>query len=124
MKMLLAVLLFGILLIAGCSASKPVEKPAEPVEEKKEEPIQKPELPKEIIKLGFIGPLSGDAAAYGLQIQKSMLLAIKEINERGGVNGKNLELISEDGKCTSSDAATAAEKLIGQNIKVILRGVC
>ncbi|MCH8906932.1 MAG: ABC transporter substrate-binding protein, partial [Candidatus Heimdallarchaeota archaeon] len=48
---------------------------------------------KEPILIGVIFPLTGDAAAYGIPLQKIANLAIEEINNAGGVNGKELKII-------------------------------
>ena len=80
---------------------------------------------QEPIKIGFIGPLSGDAATYGELIKKATMLAVDEINSSGGVNGKEMEVIYEDGKCSGKDATSAARKLIDiDKIKVITGVTC
>lgn len=47
-------------------------------------------------KIGVIGPLTGPAAAYGVAVQNGVDLAIKEINEAGGINGISLEMNAQD----------------------------
>ena len=47
-------------------------------------------------KIGVIGPLTGDNAAYGLAVQNGAELAAKEINEAGGINGYTVETQSQD----------------------------
>ncbi len=80
---------------------------------------------KELIKIGFIGPLTGDAAVYGLPLKNMVELAVEEINSQGGINGKNLEVIYEDGKCNGKDGATAMQKLVNvDNVEVVLGGFC
>lgn len=80
---------------------------------------------KEPIKIGFIGPLSGDAAAYGVDEKNATSLAVEEINKMGGVNGRLLEIIYEDGKCSGKDAVSAAQKLINiDKVQIILGGAC
>lgn len=77
------------------------------------------------IKLGFVGPLSGSAALYGTEDLNAARLAVKEINAKGGINGKQIELIVEDGKCDGKTAVTAAQKLINvDKVKIILGGTC
>lgn len=76
-------------------------------------------------KIGVMYPLSGDAAAYGLPIQRATKIAIDEINAKGGINGKKIEPIYEDSKCNPKDGNAAAQKLINiDKVKVILGGVC
>ncbi len=62
-------------------------------------------------KIGFIGPLTGDNANYGIRCSNAARLAIDEINEAGGVNGKMLELIAEDSEGTVDKAIASYEKL-------------
>jgi len=79
----------------------------------------------ESIKIGFLGPLTGDAASLGTNAQKGVELAVKEINEAGGINGKSIELVYEDGKCNAKDAATAGNKLINlDKVTAIVGGLC
>ena len=77
------------------------------------------------IKIGFIAPLSGDAAAIGEPLQNGVKLAVDEINKAGGIKGRQIELISEDGKCTGQGAASAAQKLVNiDQVKYIIGGIC
>lgn len=47
-------------------------------------------------KIGVIGPLTGPAAAYGIAVANGAELAVKEINEAGGINGMMFECKAED----------------------------
>jgi branched-chain amino acid transport system substrate-binding protein len=86
--------------------------------------VQKPDN-QETIKIGFIAPLTGDAASYGQGERDSLKLAVEEINSKGGINNKKLEIIFEDGKCNGKDAVTAAQKLINiDKVKIIFGGGC
>lgn len=78
------------------------------------------------VKIGFIGPLSGDAKSYGLPISQAVQMAVDEINQNGGIKGKKpIELILEDGLCENNTASTAAQKLINQDqVEMIIGGVC
>lgn len=64
------------------------------------------------VKIGFVGPLTGEAASYGEPMKQGVELAVSQINANGGVNGKQVEVIYEDGKCTGKDAVSAAQKLV------------
>jgi len=80
--------------------------------------------PKEVIKIGFIGPLSGEGAILGEGERNAVEMALEEINEKG-IRGKKLKVIYEDGKCDSKEAATVAQKLINiDKVKIILGGLC
>jgi len=80
---------------------------------------------KGTIKIGAILPLTGDAAAYGEAARNVLQLAAEEINQNGGINGQNLELIIEDGKCNGKDAASAMQKLANvDKTKFVIGGFC
>ncbi len=80
---------------------------------------------QETIKIGVIVPLSGDAAFYGEPARNIYQMAVNEINASGGINGKKINLIVEDGKCSGKDGANAASKLITvDKVKIIIGGFC
>lgn len=80
---------------------------------------------KEPIKIGFIGPLTGDAANIGQNAKAAVEIAVSEVNATGGINGRTLEVIYEDGKCNGKDASNAASKLINvDKVPVIFGGAC
>ena len=64
----------------------------------------KTEIPGGVLKLGVIMPLSGDAAIYGDNELKGVQIAVSEINAAGGVDGAQIELVVEDGKCNPEGA--------------------
>lgn len=77
------------------------------------------------IKIGYIGPLTGDAASYGVDTLNGAKMKIEEINAAGGVNGREVQLIAEDSKCTGVDAASAAQKLINvDKVVAVIGGQC
>ena len=63
-------------------------------------------------KIGFVGPLTGPGAAWGLEHKNMLELLKMEINSKGGVRGLPIEIIYEDGKCEGKESVTAAQKLI------------
>jgi branched-chain amino acid transport system substrate-binding protein len=77
------------------------------------------------IKIGVIGPFTGDAAVYGEPMQKTLQLAFDEINAAGGINGRQVEPIFEDGKCDGNPAVSAAQKLVNvDGVQAIIGGFC
>ncbi len=64
------------------------------------------------VKIGFVIPLTGDAATYGEPMKNAASIAVAEINAAGGIDGRQLEVIYEDSKCNGKDALTAVQKLI------------
>lgn len=83
------------------------------------------DLPEGPIKIGFVAPLTGDGAAYGIPIQRAGELALADINQSGGILKRQLEVVWEDGKCDPKDATAAAQKLINiDKVSAIFGGVC
>ena len=74
------------------------------------------------IKVGIVLPLTGKLAKFGEIENKSFLMALKEINAAGGVNGKKIELIIEDTTGKPDVGRSAIEKLITQDKVVMLGG--
>src|SRR6185437_9332225 len=64
------------------------------------------------IKIGFPIPLSGPTAVYGKPVLAGAQLAVKEINDKGGVLGRKLELLSRDSKANADEAVRLARELI------------
>jgi branched-chain amino acid transport system substrate-binding protein len=67
---------------------------------------------EEPIKIGFPIPLSGPTAVYGEPILKGAELAVSEINAKGGVLNRKLELLSRDSKANADEAVRLARELI------------
>jgi len=76
------------------------------------------------IKLGVAGPHSGDLASYGLPTVKAAELVVKDINAKGGVLGKQVELLVEDDVCKPEVATNTATKLLSNKVDVVLGHVC
>jgi len=64
------------------------------------------------IKIGVVTPLSGTYAGIGQPIRWGMEMAAKEINEAGGIAGRQLQLIFEDEEANPAVAVQRAERLI------------
>lgn len=67
---------------------------------------------QETYKVGAAIALSGSIAVYGEGFKKAIDLATDEINGKGGIKGKKLEIIYEDNKSTPKDCVSAVRKLI------------
>jgi len=81
-------------------------------------------LAADTIKLGVAGPHSGDLASYGIPTIKAAELVVKDINAKGGVMGKQVELIVEDDVCKPEVATNTATKLVGEGVNVVLGHIC
>jgi branched-chain amino acid transport system substrate-binding protein len=73
------------------------------------------------ITIGGIFPLSGDVAAYGVAARNGIELAIEEINNDGGINGRRVVLIPEDDTGNPEITVNAYRKLTARNkVNVII----
>ncbi len=72
-------------------------------------------IAQETIKVGYLAALTGDWAAYGQTELKSAQLAVDEINGKGGVLGKKLELVPYDFRTRAEDAVNAVRRMIEQD---------
>jgi len=70
------------------------------------------------IKLGAIQPISGQVSAYGTQTRDAINMAIEEVNAKGGVLGKQIEMIVEDDEASPDKTKNAFKKLVAKD-KVI-----
>ena len=76
------------------------------------------------IKLGVGGAHSGDLASYGLPTVKAAEMVVKEVNAKGGVLGKQVELLIEDDVCKPEVATNTATKLVSQNVDAVVGHIC
>jgi branched-chain amino acid transport system substrate-binding protein len=67
------------------------------------------------IKIGGVGPVTGEAATFGDSTKKGLSLAVEEWNAKGGINGKQIKLIFADDKGDPAEGATVYTKLIQQD---------
>lgn len=67
------------------------------------------------LRIGTLTPLTGAGSPYGPGMQQAIELAVKHINEAGGINGTMIRLFSEDGQAEPEAAVRAAQKLIEVN---------
>lgn len=74
------------------------------------------------INIGLVTPLTGETAIDGTFERNGSRLAIKEINAKGGVDGRKLTLKAEDGGCDPAATASAAQKLVTQTKVVAIQG--
>ena len=72
-------------------------------------------ISKNEILIGSIQDLSGPLAGYGKQARNGMTMAIEEINELGGINGRKIKLLVEDSGYDPKKAILAAQKLVNQD---------
>jgi branched-chain amino acid transport system substrate-binding protein len=77
------------------------------------------------IVIGVAGPHTGANAPFGLQLWKGAELAIKHINEAGGINGKKLRAVKADDACIPAQAKSVASKLVNtENVNAVVGHFC
>ena len=67
------------------------------------------------IKVGWIGALTGDMAPWGKCESQALQMYIDQQNEKGGVLGKKIELVTYDTKGDNNEAVNAVKRLIAQD---------
>jgi branched-chain amino acid transport system substrate-binding protein len=78
----------------------------------------------EKIKIGFAGPLSGELSSYGISALRGVELAVKDINSKGGIAGRLVELLVEDDLCKPKDASIKAGKLVAKGAQIVVGHIC
>jgi urea transport system substrate-binding protein len=116
---LLALTLVCALALSGCAA--PAAAPAAPAADATPETSSEA-AEGETIKVGILHSLSGTMAISEVSVKDATLLAIEEINAAGGVNGKMLEPVIEDGASDWPTFAEKARKLIEQDGVAVVFG--
>ena len=98
-------LMLAVVMVTGCFASCGEEKTGST---------------NTTFKLGGIGPLTGGAAQYGISVKQGIELAVKEINEAGGVNGVKFEISFQDDEHDAQKAINAYGRLKDENVHAII----
>ena len=73
-----------------------------------------------VLVIGGSGPLTGDYSTYGISVKQGAELAVKEINEAGGVNGTEFKLVFEDDMADPTSAASAYATMADNGMQVSL----
>lgn len=71
-------------------------------------------------KIGGIGPITGGAAVYGLAVKNAAELAVKEINEAGGINGMQVEFKFEDDEHDAEKSVNAYNSLKDWGMQMLM----
>jgi len=71
---------------------------------------------KEPLKIGYAGTLSGKFSEFGINGRDGVILAVEEMNRKGGINGREIELLLNDDK-------NDPEKALSGDIEMIKKGV-
>ena len=96
------------LALTGCTPAAPTDIPAE------EEP--------EVVKVGWIGSLTGDQAVWGTCELNTVKMLFEDINEKGGLLGKQVEVIGYDTRGDATEAVNAVRRLTAQDKVIAVLG--
>jgi branched-chain amino acid transport system substrate-binding protein len=79
---------------------------------------------EETVKVGLVAPMSGPNARYGSFALRGAQLAVKEINDAGGVDGRKIEIVSGDSQGTPVEGVSATRRLIDSDkVDYIIGGI-
>ncbi|WP_031483709.1 branched-chain amino acid ABC transporter substrate-binding protein [Maridesulfovibrio frigidus] len=105
--------------LVGCSEEKKTDAPAKQETSEKAAPASTGK-----IILGVAGAHSGDLASYGLPTVEAAKLVAAAVNAAGGINGAQVEILTEDDQCKPEFATNAAFKLVSDKANIVLGHIC
>src|SRR5437016_14604230 len=76
------------------------------------------------IKIAVVGPITGSNAALGEQMTRGAKMAVADINAKGGVLGKQLDLLIADDACDQKQAVAAANDVVGRKVVIVAGHYC
>lgn len=128
MKKLLSIALVAMLALsalAGCAAPAATDASASDASasDATAADAAQPAASGETIKVGILGPHTGDYAVYGLAVKNGAQLYIDQVNAAGGINGKQIETIVYDNKGDSTEAITAFTRMVDDGITALIGDV-
>jgi len=84
-----------------------------------------PGVSENTIRLGTFGPLTGPVSLYGYPIINGAVAVYNEINEKGGIHGRKIEMVYEDDSCDAAKTRAAVKKLVyNSDVFAIHGGTC
>lgn len=72
------------------------------------------------LKIGTLLPMTGPAAQFGPPMAAAVELAVKDVNDAGGVLGRKVTLVHADEAGDANIASQALDRLLGQNVRAIM----
>ena len=70
------------------------------------------------------GPMTGDLAVFGEQLKYGAEMWEKDVNAKGGINGKKVKLVIGDDACDPKQAVAVANKLVGMGAVYVAGHFC
>jgi branched-chain amino acid transport system substrate-binding protein len=114
-KIIMVMMLTCVLVVAGCGSGKDSSTSSPSAAAVKGGS-------SETIKIGYTGGFSGPTASFGTPISNAVLYAVNEINEKGGIMGKKIELLKEDNEGDPFKGQQIIDKFVSSGAKFILSG--
>lgn len=108
---LLMVVLLVLGTVAGCGKSNQTAREQKPAEKG-----------PDTIKIGFVGPLTGPTATFGVGSKQGVEFATERINTAGGINGKKVDVVYLDDKGDPQESVLAVRRLIEMEKAVAIVG--
>lgn len=77
------------------------------------------------IRIGMYGPMTGPQSAWGAPVNNGAIMIYKDVNDKGGIHGRKIEVVQEDGGCEAAPTLAAVKKLIHvHKVFMINSGIC
>jgi branched-chain amino acid transport system substrate-binding protein len=77
------------------------------------------------IRIGMFGPMTGPQSSWGTPVHDGAIMVYQEVNAKGGINGRKIEVVQEDGGCDAAPTLGAVKKLIFvDKVFMINGGIC
>ena len=83
---------------------------------------QAPAFAQDTVRIAYIDPLSGGGASIGEVGVKTFQFMADEINAKGGVLGKKLEIVPYDNKLNPQESLVQVQKAIDAGIRIVTQG--
>ena len=75
------------------------------------------------IKIGVMGPLTGNVSVYGQAVVNGAALYLKQVNANGGINGKQIEILTEDEQGDATQAVNCFTKMVDEGMTALIGDV-
>jgi len=76
------------------------------------------------IKIATVGPITGQYASFGEQMQRGLEMAVNDLNAAGGIMGEKVVGLVEDDACDPKQAVAAANKLASEGVALVAGHFC
>ena len=83
---------------------------------------QDPGITGNTIKIGIFQPLTGPATIFGYPVADGVIALYKEVNDKGGIHGRKIEVVLEDDGCNNAKTVAAVKKLIHRDRVFMIHG--